>query len=291
MNYKQKALLAIFLSAVIGGATSPITKVGLYDIPPLSFAFLRFLISFLLILPFIWKQKHLFLGSFTALIPLSLFAVANIIFFVLGIKLTTSNISQVLYAAVPSLVALYLFLFFHERINSRKVGGIVLGFLGACIVVLLPILEKNSAFSGNLLGNFFVCLAVLSWSQYMIRSKQMQNRYSPLTVTAHFIVVTMIIVFPMAVIESAISPSWIYSLTLTSMSALLYVSIAATIISYFLYQYAIKHGGSVFASMIFYIQPLIAFYFAYILLGERLTPGIIIGGLFVIGGVYLVTKK
>ena len=60
---------------------------------------------------------------------------------------------------------------------------------------------------------------------------------------------------------------------------------------YLLYQYAIKHGGSVFASMVFYLLAIFAFFFAFLLLGEGLTIGLVAGGILVLLGIYLTTGK
>ena len=72
---------------------------------------------------------------------------------------------------------------------------------------------------------------------------------------------------------------------------MLYITIVATIITYILNQYAIKHGGSIFASMAYYLLPVFSFFSAFLLLGERLTQGILIGGILALLGVFFVTKK
>jgi len=74
------------------------------------------------------------------------------------------------------------------------------------------------------------------------------------------------------------------------MISIIYVSIA-TVGSYMLNQYAIKHGGSVFASMGFYLVPIFTYFSSFLLLGEKLTAGLITGGVLVILGIYIFTKK
>ena len=50
MTNKQKAIIFILLISILGGATQAITKIGLVDFPPLSFAYVRFLIAGIIIL-------------------------------------------------------------------------------------------------------------------------------------------------------------------------------------------------------------------------------------------------
>ena len=289
MSNRQKAILAILLVSMLGGATSPVTKIGLVSIPPLSFAFIRFLIAGLLIFPFVIKKHSL--KSLWKLTPLSLLASFNIILFILGIKTTTATISQILYAASPLLVGIFLFVLFKERLTQKKIVGIVLGFLGVLIIVLLPVLEKGTKFSGDLLGNILIsCGAVLS-SLYLTYSKKWHNHFSPFAITSSFILVTCVVLFPLFIVESVSTFGWWSSIGISSILALVYISTVSTILTYLLLQYSIKHDGSIFASMQHYLVPPLAFVFSFFLLGEQLTLGLVIGGLLALLGVYITTKK
>lgn len=290
MSDKQKALIFMLLVSVIGGLTSPVIKIGLVSIPPLSFAFIRFLIAGLLILPFLVGRKDL--KSLWKLMPLSLLMSFNIILFILGLKTTTATISQILYAVSPLLVALFLFILFKERLTKGKAIGIAVGFLGVVIVVLLPVLEKGTKFSGDLIGNILItCGAVLS-SLYLTYSRKAHtDRLSPFIITSSSILVTCIVLFPLFLFESANQSGWWNSLTSSSVFAVIYISTVSTVLNYILLQYSIKHGGSILTSMQHYLAPPLAFVFSYFLLGEQLTAGLVIGGILVLLGVYVTTKK
>lgn len=290
MSDKQKAIIFILLVSVIGGLTSPVTKIGLVNIPPLSFAFIRFLIAGILILPFLIERKDL--KSLWKLMPLSLLMSLNIILFILGLKTTTATISQVLYAVSPLLVAWFLFILFKERLTKEKAIGISVGFLGVIIVVLLPVLEKGTKFSGDLVGNILIaCGAVLS-SLYLIYSRKAHaDRFSPFIITSSFILVTCIVLFPLFIFESVTQFRWWNSLTFSSVFALIYISLVSTVLNYILLQYSIKHGGSILTSMQHYLVPPLAFLFSFFLLGEQLTLGLVIGGTLALLGVYITTKK
>lgn len=289
MEGKQKALVFILLLSILGGATQAVTKIGLVSIPPLSFAFVRFLIAGIVISPFLLKKN--FLKSLWQLAPFSLLGTVNIIFFILGIKTTTANIGTVLYAGVPILSAFFLFLIFKKRLSLSKEFGITLGFLGVIFVALLPIIEKGSRFSGNLFGNLLIGVGVISWSLYMVYSKNKLQAFSPFVVTAAFIWVTCITLLPLFLIELMFYPSWWKGMTIPGILSLGYISIISTIVVYLLNQYAIKHGGSILASMQYYLTPIFAFIFAFMLLGEQLTVGLVIGGALALLGVYITTKR
>lgn len=288
MNDKQKGLLSILLLSILSGSTAAVIKVGLTDIPSLSFAFFRFLIAGILILPFL-EMKNL--KNIWNLIPISLLGTINIIVFVIGIKRTTATIGQLLYAGVPLLTVLILYFLFRERLTSGKIAGITVGFLGVSLVVSLPIIEKGTMFSGDLLGNIFIAVGVASWSFYAVYSREKLKNFSPFVMTAVFIWVTCFVLLPLFIFELIQNAGWWRDLTPSSIFSLLYVGTVSTIFTYLLNQYAIKHGGSIFASMQFYLIPISAYLFAFLLLGEGLTTGLIIGGSLALLGVYVTTKR
>lgn len=288
MSDKQKGLFSILLLSILSGSTAAVVKIGLVSVPPLSFAFLRFLIAGILILPFLRGIK---LRSLLSLVPISLLGTINIIVFVIGIKRTTATIAQLLYAGVPLLTALILFYLFKEHLPFRKVLGIVLGFLGVAFVVVLPIFEKGTKFSGDLLGNLLIVVGVVSWAFYAVFSKDKLKSFSPFIMTAVFIWVTLLTLLPLSVFESVKNPSWWKTLSLPGILSLIYVGTVSTIFTYLLNQYAIKHRGSIFASMQFYLIPISAYLFAFLLLGERLTTGLVVGAVFALLGVYITTKR
>lgn len=291
MTDRQKAFLSILLYCLIGGAVAAVTKIGLREIPPLSFAFIRFLLASLCVAPFfLTRHKHLF-RQIKLLIPISLLATGNIIFFILGIKTTTANISQLLYAGTPLLTSLIVYFFFKEKLNSVKIIGLFIGLLGVLIVVLLPVIHKGESFSGDLLGNLLIIIAVVCWSFYMVYSKKLLANFSPFFITNIFIFVTTIVLFPFFLVQIQTNFGWWENLSTVGITSLIYIVLFGTIGTYILNQYAIKHGGSVIASLAYYLVPIFSFLWAFVLLGERLNSGIIAGGAFSLLGIYLVSKK
>lgn len=291
MNDRTKAFLAIFFGALLGGAVTTVTKIGLINFPPLTFAFLRFLIASVVILPLFIKKYKFSIRQFRDLMPFTLFATLNIILFIFGIKSTTATIGQLLYAATPFLTGLMLYILFGEKLSVRRNLGIVIGFVGVAIVILLPLLEKGGRFSGDLTGNLLIAAGVVSWSLYMVFSKKHVKNQSPFLINSVFIFVTTLILLPFFFFDIIRDHSWITGINMSSALSVVYVAVFGTVLSYLLNQYAIKHGGSVFAATSFYLLPVFAFFSAFILLGEGLTFGLIAGGVLALFGVFLVTSK
>lgn len=291
MSDKQKAFAAILLVTLIGAGTPPITKIGLFEMPPLSFAFVRFALASLLILPLFLIKKKNFKKDFSKLILVSLLAAGNIIFFVLGIKLTTANISQLIYAAVPIITAFILYGGFGQKLSPKNVFGIALGFAATSIVLLLPILEREGKFAGDLQGNILLLIAVVLYSFYVVFTKRLLNSYSPFEISSIFIFVTTLVLLPFFLFDLSAHTRWWASIAMPGLLSMAYVVLFTTITSYVLNQYAIKHGGVIFYSMVFYLTPVFGFLAAFFLLGEQLTPGLVLGGTLALLGIFLTTSK
>lgn len=290
---KQKALFLIILAALFWGATAAVTKIGLLEVPPLSFAFLRFLLASLLVTPFLISKDKGFQEirrGIKSLGPVSLLATVNIILFTLGIKLTTATIGGLLYAGTPFLTSLFLYFFWKEKISLQKIAGMLLGFLGVSSVILLPLLEKGKTFSGNLEGNILITVAIIFWSLYLIFSQKVQKSYSPVTITSFFIFTTAFALFPFFLLDLKIHGQWWNGLTSSGGLSIVYIAVFATVLAYLVNQYAIKHGGAVLASVTQYLLPIFAFLSAFVLLGERLTFGLFIGGILTLLGIFIISR-
>ncbi len=283
------ALMAIIIASVVGGAMPVFIKIALKEIPAFSFTFFRFLIASLFLIPFLLREKNSKRVS-RKLIAISVLATVNVFFFAFGVMLTTASAGQMLYTSVPIIAAILSYFLLKEKIGLRKALGVTLGFLGATTIVILPLLGK-SGFAGDLFGNLLIVVAVASFAVYSVLSKRIQERYSPLYITTVFSLLTMFVAAIFMVNDFANYPSWWNAVSLESIVATVYVGIFGTFIFHLLYQYAIKHGTPLIASMILYLQPLMTFIWAFALLGEMLTIVFVLGSIFTFIGVWMTTKK
>jgi len=289
MTNKQKALVIVLLMSVLGGATPTIVKIGVTTIPSFSFAFMRFLIAGIIIAPFLLKKN--FTQSLKELAPLSILGTINIAFFAVGVKLTMATMGQLLYAAIPLLTAIFLFVLFKERISQRKGFGIIVGFTGVILIALLPIIEKGGQFSGNFTGNILIAIGVASWALYNIYSKSRLKIFSPFIITAAFIWVTCMALFPLFLMDIEMHYGWWKQVSPPAVFAVFYTAIISTIAAFVLNQYVIKLGGPILTSMQFYLIPIFTYISAFFLLGELLTSGLVIGGVLALLGVYIATRE
>lgn len=288
MTNKTKAILAILIGSLIGGATSSVTKIGLLKIPPFTFTFIRFFIASLCLLPFFIKKLKLN-RRVVPLLLLSLLPTTNVALFVIGVKTTTASIAQMLYAGTPVLAGVISYLLLKTKVTVRRWFFILLGLIGVILVIALPLIEKNSLYAGDLKGNILISIGVIFWSLYFVLSKRYQKKFSPITLTTGFFMTATIVFFFLSFFEFSTANRWWLHLTTSSYLSLAYITFISTVGSYLLQQYAIKFSSPVIASFSFYLVPIFSYFSAFILLGERLTQGLLIGTILVFISIALTT--
>lgn len=286
MNNKYKSFFLILLTAILGGGVAVVAKVGLREISPLSFTAWRFLFAIIVLLPFFFLQKENFsLASFKKLFWVLLFGAGNILIFIFGIRLTTASSSQVIYTFSPLFAGILSYFILGEKLGSRKIWGILVGFAGTLLVVLLPIISGSSKITSSVTGNLLILLAVFSHALYSVLSKPKHDEFSPLLITTYSAIFTFILTLILLPFEPNLTLHLPSSLAILS---ILYAGIFGTALFYLLYQYAIKHSSPTTATMVLYLEPIFTFVWAAGLLGEKITIGLVAGTLFVFVGVFLV---
>lgn len=286
-----KALIAILLAVVAGGGNAALTKIAVREIPPFSLTFLRWLIALIFVLPLFLREKPKIDKNFWRAFGISTFATINVIMFAFGVRLTSASVSQMIYAGVPMIIAVLSYFALGERVTLQKVVGLVIGFVGVGIIIFSPLLNGNLELRTSVLGNLLIFISTFSFALYTILSKRLQKKHSPTYVLALYIINTVIVGFILGMFDFVIHPNWFAHVSMTAIWATFYTGFAGAFLFYLLYQYAIKHGTPVIASMVLYLLPIAAFIWASLLLGEKLTIGFVVGSILAFAGAYLVTKK
>ncbi|KKQ24267.1 MAG: hypothetical protein US40_C0002G0098 [Candidatus Roizmanbacteria bacterium GW2011_GWC2_37_13] len=295
MNNKTKALLAVLAIVIFSGGTSPYVKLALTKIPSFTFTFVRFFLSFLIILPlFLYRVKPRFKKNDFKLITLSLLQTGNIILFAFGVRLTMASVGQIIYSFTPILVALMSFYSLKEKISFKKILGIMIGFLGVNLIIMMPLFSKAIKISdepGALFGNILIFVGCIGYSYYTVLSKKFLKTYSPIWLTIYFILTTALVSLIFIPYEfSSLRPLMFY-LNTSVLWPVIYVITIGTVMAYLLQQYAIDRGTPLIASLMQYLFPASTLVWSYFILGERLNIYLAIGLVLILSGAWLVTKE
>lgn len=224
--------------------------------------------------------------DFFRLMLCGLFGVAiNQLFFFEGLNLTTPINAAIIMTISPVLVIITSAIIIKEKITVRKIIGIFLGLIGACILILNSgdISFKNDFFTGNIL----VLINATSYAIYLVLVKTLMKRYNPITVMFYVFIFGLIFVLPFGIDE-------IQKIDLTTFNEEIYlkigfVVICTTFIAYMFNAFALKSLNPSVVSVYIYLQPLLASLIAIALNSDSLSLVKILSAIFIFSAVFLVS--
>ena len=298
MNRKRlSTYLLLTLTSVIWGIAGPVIKHTLQFLPPFTFLFWRFLLASIIFLPFlIWrvKKEKETLKSLLPIIPIGFLGIPLCLTFVfLGFERTSALDGTILGALAPIFIVLAGVLFLKEKVTKLETLGLIIAIAGSVVMISQPLLEGSAFAQKNLLGNLLIILSGIVWTAYIIASKKEFKKHSPFVITAVSFITGLVIIFPIALIESNFQiPN--YQLLITNYSALgglLYMVIFSSIIGYLAFEQGLKLIEASEASLFAYLQPIFAAPAAVLWLGEKITSPFLLGAGIIALGVFLTECK
>lgn len=291
MSVRTKALLAILIAAVLWGGAGTVGKILVREGNPFVVTFYRFGIASMLLFPTFLKVKKP-PGYLRDLVPLGMFNALNVILYYSGLTTTTANTAMIIGTATPITTLVLSHFLTKDHITKEKVIGILTGFIGALLIVLLPLFQKGSVVHGDFRGNVLLIAGMICWSMYIVRSRVMvaQKTYTPLLATLmNFFVTTATAgLFALLNNQSFVLPALhkpYYAGTL------IYASIAITIVTFFLFQWAVQHLSAATVSLKEYLQLIIAIGLNALILNEQLTVFYGVGAMLIVIGVFITTGQ
>src|SRR3989344_149164 len=285
----QSALLLTASAAIIWGATAPIMKLTLTQVPVFSLAFIRMSLAALILVILISSKLKVKKGDLPMLTLAALTGVTlNLTFSFLGLKLTQAINASFLVAAVPIFTILAAHFYLKEKFNSRLILASLIAFTGVALIIGRP---YSSVSSKELVGNFLLLLATLSWVAHEIFAKKLLKTYDGGTIAFYSMALGSFTFLPLALLEFVKSPNWINQVTLSGFMGILYGIFFASLFAYWAWQKGLSLLPASQAAFFFYLDPISGTILAIILLGEKLTPQLAAGGLLIAAGVILVEQK
>lgn len=283
--------LALTVAHIIWGANIVVAKMTLEEFPVMTLGFSRFLLAFILVLPFLAvfeknqfkiKAEHWLKLLFGAVFSVSL----SIAFFFLGVSKTSAINASSLTMTVPLISVFVSWLFLKEKIYLINFLGIMIGLVGALVIIGLPIIFFGGAGSSDLLGSLLIILSGISGIIGMVIIKQLTKIYHPLVISSVFFFIGAVSFLIPAMLEFYSNPNWLNKISIFGVLGLIYMALMASVCAYFLYSWALQKIDIVKVALFDYINPAITASLAVPLLGERISFSFIIGTTLVVLGVY-----
>ena len=199
----------------------------------------------------------------------------------------SAGVTSVLVSIQPILVSVLAVKFLNEKLGTRKIFGLILGFTGVLLLLLPKLFQGVFAFGYSGLGIVSGVLALLGTTTGYLLQKKGGSDIPFLPGTAvQFATATVL--FALA---STLFEEWKITTSFQFFLALSWIVFALSIGSIFLLFYLLKNDSASSVSSLYYLVPPLTAIQAYLFFRERITwIGLLGMGLAAIGTL-LVTKS
>ena len=283
------APLALVVTHMVWGASSPVFKWALEDISPFTLAFLRFFLATLILLPFTIHQIRVRIKDLGKLFLLGFVGFTlHIGLLFVGLSKTSSINVPIIASSAPVMLILASMLILREKVKPKILYGTLISLLGVGVIMMRPFLDNG--LDGTFVGNLFVVASIVAFVIYTILLKEFQLKYSAVTMLFWMFAIAAITFFPFFFVETF--PSVLVPrLTPQSAFGILFGAVFTSVIAYGGYNYAVKHMHVNQTGVFSYLAPIVAILTAVPLLGEHVTPTYIIGSILVFAGIFIAEIK
>ena len=163
--------------------------------------------------------------------------------------------------------------------------GVALCVLGALWVLGRGSFQTFAALQFSL-GDLVLVACLFMWSGYTLLGRIALSTLSPLALTAYVMALGSL---PIGI------PAWLEHASLASVTwqgwaALAYLVVFGTVLPFLWFYEGVKALGAARASQFINLVPPIAVLESMLLLGEPMTPGLLVGMALVVAGLYLTNK-
>lgn len=291
MSKRNWALLAATLVSIIYGVTFTIAKdVMPKYVDPFGFILMRVggsMLLFWLITPFFSTEK-IEKQDFPRIIAAAFFGVAlNMLTFFKGLSYTSPIMGAVLMVTTPMIVLVLSAILMKERMQNRKIFGLILGLIGTVFLILYGKSVINA--SNATLGNILVFINAVSYGFYLIIVKKLMDKYNAFAFVKWIYTFGFLMVLPFG--WSEFQAVVFTNIPIDIFWKIGFVVVFSTFLTYLLNLVSMRELKPTTVAVFIYLQPLFATIFAVSLGKDDVTWVKIISAVLIFTGVYLVTQK
>ena len=279
--------IAAFLIVVVWGCTFVQTKVLINaGLRPDEIFALRFIIAYLLIIPFSWQRLFL-AGVKDELIALALGLTGGSLYFIVENYALAygycSNVSLIV-CLTPLVTALIVgWRYPAERLGKAGMAGSLVALGGMALVVF----NGNFVLKLSPLGDVLALGACICWALYSLLIKHLGSRYDNMLVTRKVFGYGLLTIIPL-LLWRGMDFGIVVNGGVAVWGNILFLGVVASMLCFLGWNWCLARLGTVRATNFLYLNPVIAIVSSALVLGERVTWIALLGaGLILAGLVYV----
>jgi drug/metabolite transporter (DMT)-like permease len=290
VSVQTKAIISMLFVMLIWGSSFAVTKSAIATIPPITFAFLRFVVaSICLHIMLLFNKRETGQQGQIPFAPLFWLGFTGVglfyIFFNYSLVYTSASMGALIQAFIPVIIAVLAFFFLKEKITKLQIFSILISVSGVALVSFLSKADQSS--KDPLLGNTLMIIAVIAWGIYTIISKKLADK-DILKVTCYSTDIGTLLLIPFVIIELWHKPFPIVGFE--GWVSVIYLGALASAIAYYLYNQSLKNLPASVVGVFINLDPIIGTVIAMVFLKEKISLLQVIGSLLVLTGMWLSTQ-
>jgi drug/metabolite transporter (DMT)-like permease len=251
-----------------------------------TFAFLRFLVASLVMLPIALLTKNLNF-HFNKKRLLFFLGITNGLAYLLqyiGIVFTTASKASLFVNLSAVWVALLSPILLKEHLGTKKILGVAASLLG--VLLMTTNLDFSSLSQGDITGDLLVISAGILWAVFMVYNKPLVNDTKNVVPSMLWLMLfTLLPLLPIA----SFSAGNFATLPLDAWLAIVYTAVFCWVIPYYLWVKGLKHISAVTSGIVLLTEVVVAVAISTLALGEAFTVVSGAGAIFVIIAILLVS--
>jgi drug/metabolite transporter (DMT)-like permease len=212
--------------------------------------------------------------------------VGNQFLYVKGLSLTTVINATLISTTIPVFALLVSILFGYDRMSLKRLMGMLLAASGVLYLI--------NPFRGDFtvettIGNILIVSNSFLYGTYIVISKDLFERYGALNVITWIFLLGTVVTLPVGLLTARNEN--LASLGPAVWMAIVVIILLPTVGAYYLNGWALTKVAPSIVAVYIYLQPLIAFGLAPVLLGETWNSRTIVSSLLIFIGVAIVTRR
>lgn len=290
----------LLVSNFIWGSQFVMVKVAQEQMGPVFATFFPMAIATLILVPIVrHERKKKTSASGSARMPLRdlrdfiLIGVCGQVvaqlFVTWGVRLSLAENAALLMLCLPVSTAIMAYFFLGERMSLIRWVSFALAIAGVLECSGINWNSLNFTSGKFLLGNILVFCSVNGSAFYNAYSKKLLGRYSPLQVLLYSYYAVFFFMLPITVYSEPISFLNLTHFKPIVWAALLVLAVLQYGLSMVLFLHVLSRLDATQAALSNYLIPFFGVITAAVLLGEKLTRFMVLGGLLVLGSTLLIT--
>ena len=293
-NNRLCVYAAALLSVVVWGASFAAAKVALAQASPLTIVFMRFALALVMLALLAAVCGELRLPTKKQAAVLAFMGFMGF-YFHLGIQtiaMETSGSATANWqmAAAPAMVAVLAAVFLKEKLSLSGVCGIIAAFAGVMVVLGLGT-KGATGLSAYHIGDFLISVSVLNWAAFMVITRWLfkGGSYPPIFTIFWEIFFACLMCLP-TMFALGVDITAAASFTPDTWLSLAVLGFLCSALAYVCWYYAAERIPVARLMVFQFFQPLVGALVGYVVVGERFTPWLFVGGAMIISGVWSVNR-